>query len=206
MLAPEKRYKILLERIFNLKIMGPALQTVIIVICIIFSAYFSATETAFSTFNRIRMKNMAEKGNKKAARVLALSDNYDTLISTILIGNNLVNILSTSLATILFIDICKDSSLGSTVSTVVMTVVVLMFESGADDQSRQSAARQQATASAILESRRHPGARQQRAAAKNALVQGPQGRGRFNNVAPTIWRGTDIDVPTYLRQGITLEF
>ena len=107
--------------------MGPALQTVIIVICIIFSAYFSATETAFSTFNRIRMKNMAEKGNKKAARVLALSDNYDTLISTILIGNNLVNILSTSLATILFIDICKDSSLGSTVSTVVMTVVVLIF-------------------------------------------------------------------------------
>ena len=107
--------------------MGPALQIVIIVFCIIFSAYFSATETAFSTFNRIRIKNMAEKGNKKAARVLALSDNFDTLISTILIGNNLVNILSTSLATILFIDICNDQSIGTTVSTVVMTVLVLIF-------------------------------------------------------------------------------
>lgn len=107
--------------------MGPALQIVIIVFCIFFSAYFSATETAFSTFNRIRLKNMAEKGNKKAAKVLALSDNFDTLISTILIGNNLVNILSTSLATILFIDLCNDNDLGSTVSTIVMTVIVLMF-------------------------------------------------------------------------------
>ncbi len=108
--------------------MGPALQTVIIVICIIFSAYFSATETAFSTFNRIRMKNMAEKGNKKAAKVLALADNYDTLISTILIGNNLVNILSTSLATILFIGLFNNKQeIGSTVSTVVMTIIVLIF-------------------------------------------------------------------------------
>lgn len=106
--------------------MGPALQTVIIVICIIFSAYFSATETAFSTFNRIRMKNMAEKGNKKAAKALALAENYDTLISTILIGNNLVNILSTSIATVLFIDLIGEG-LGSTISTIVMTVVVLIF-------------------------------------------------------------------------------
>ncbi len=106
--------------------MGPALQTVIIVICIIFSAYFSATETAFSTFNRIRVKNLAEKGNKKAAKVLALADDYDKLISTILIGNNLVNILSTSIATVLFIDLIGES-LGSTISTIVMTVIVLMF-------------------------------------------------------------------------------
>ena len=107
--------------------MGPALQIVIIVICIIFSAYFSATETAFSTFNRIRIKNQAEKGSKKAAKALALADDYDKLISTILIGNNLVNILGTSLATILFIDLCKDNDLGSTLSTVVMTVIILMF-------------------------------------------------------------------------------
>ena len=107
--------------------MGPALQIVIIVICTIFSAYFSATETAFSTFNRIRIKNQAEKGSKKAARALALADDYDKLISTILIGNNLVNILGTSLATILFIDLCKDNDLGSTLSTVVMTVIILMF-------------------------------------------------------------------------------
>jgi len=105
--------------------MGPALQTVIIIICIIFSAYFSATETAFSTFNRIRIKNLAEKGNKKAARVIKLSENYDTLISTILIGNNIVNILGTSIATVLFISLIGD--MGATLSTVVMTVVVLIF-------------------------------------------------------------------------------
>lgn len=102
-------------------------QLIIIVVCILFSAYFSATETAYSTFNRIRVKNLAEKGNKRAARVLKLSESYDTLLSTILIGNNIVNILSTSVATILFIDILKDASIGSTVSTIVMTVAVLIF-------------------------------------------------------------------------------
>ncbi len=108
---------------------GPQiLQLVIIIVCIILSAYFSATETAFSTFNRIRMKNLAEKGNKKAARVIRLSDNYDTLISTILIGNNIVNILGTSLATILFISLFNNNeSLGTTLSTVIMTVAVLIF-------------------------------------------------------------------------------
>ena len=102
-------------------------QLIIIVVCILLSAYFSATETAYSTFNRIRVKTLAEKGNKKAARVLKLSDNYDTLLSTILIGNNIVNILSTSVATIMFIDILKDQNIGSTVSTIVMTVAVLIF-------------------------------------------------------------------------------
>lgn len=105
--------------------MGPALQISIIVFCIIMSAYFSATETAFSTFNRIRIKGLAEKGNKKAATVLKLSENFDTLLSAILIGNNIVNILSTSLATILFVNLIGD--LGATVSTVVMTVSVLIF-------------------------------------------------------------------------------
>lgn len=101
------------------------LQLVIIIVCIILSAYFSATETAFSTFNRIRVKNLAEKGDKRAARVLKISENYDTLISAILIGNNIVNILSTSLATVLFISLIGD--LGSTVSTIVMTAAVLIF-------------------------------------------------------------------------------
>ncbi len=105
--------------------MGPALQIVIIVFCVIMSAYFSATETAFSTFNRIRMKGLAEKGNKRAATVLKLSENYDTLISAILIGNNIVNILATSLATILFVNLIGD--LGATVSTIVMTIAVLIF-------------------------------------------------------------------------------
>ena len=105
--------------------MGPALQISIIVFCVIMSAYFSATETAFSTFNKIRVKGLAEKGNKRAATVLKLSENYDTLISAILIGNNIVNILGASLATILFINLIGD--LGATVSTVVMTLVVLIF-------------------------------------------------------------------------------
>lgn len=108
--------------------MDPAvLQTIIIVICVIASAYFSATETAFSTFNRIRMKNLAEKGNKKAATALRLAEDYDTLITTILIGNNIVNILSTALGTLLFVHLLQNESLGTTVSTVVMTVAVLVF-------------------------------------------------------------------------------
>ena len=107
--------------------MNIPLQVALIVICIILSAYFSATETAFSTFNRIRIKNMAEKGNKRAARVIKLSDNYDKLISTILIGNNIVNILSASLATMLFVELLQSNDLGSTVSTAVMTAAVLIF-------------------------------------------------------------------------------
>ena len=101
---------------------------VIIAFCVIMSAYFSATETAFSTFNKIKVKNMAEDGNKKAARVLKLADNYDSLISTILIGNNIVNILASSLATVMFVKFCNgDSNLGTTLSTIVMTVTVLIF-------------------------------------------------------------------------------
>ena len=111
-------------------IMDPALQIAIIVFCIIMSAYFSATETAFSTFNKIRVKNLAEKGNKKAQTVIKLSENYDTLISTVLIGNNIVNILASSLSTLLFVDLLKDGSLAewsSAISTAVLTIVILTF-------------------------------------------------------------------------------
>lgn len=100
---------------------------IIIVICIIMSAYFSATETAFSSLNRVRVKNMAEKGSKKAQLVLKLSENYDKMLSTILIGNNIVNIACSSLATVLFISLLNDPDLGATVSTVVVTVVLLIF-------------------------------------------------------------------------------
>ena len=100
---------------------------VIIILCIIFSAYFSATETAFSSFNKIRLKTLAEKGNKVAAKALKLSDDYDSLLSTILIGNNIVNILGASLGTLLFTELLKSEDLGATISTVVMTVVVLIF-------------------------------------------------------------------------------
>ncbi len=101
---------------------------IIILLCIVLSAYFSATETAFSTFNRIKMKNLAEKGNKKAAQVLKLSENYDKLISTILIGNNIVNILSASLATLQFTKwLSGAEDLAATLSTVAMTLIVLTF-------------------------------------------------------------------------------
>jgi len=96
------------------------------VVLVIFSGYFSATETAFSSINRIRVKNMADAGNRRAARVLRLSENYDRLLSTILVGNNIVNILLTSIATLFFVDLYGES-LGATVSTIVSTVVVLIF-------------------------------------------------------------------------------
>lgn len=99
---------------------------IIIAICLIMSAYFSATETAFLSLNRIRMKNMADKGNKRAALVLELEEKYDNLLSTILIGNNIVNILSSSLATILFVKMLGDAK-GASVSTIVTTVLVLIF-------------------------------------------------------------------------------
>ena len=99
---------------------------IIMVICLIMSAYFSATETAFSTISKTRLKTLAEKGNKRAALAVKLSDKYDKLLSTILIGNNIVNILLASLGTIVFIGLLKDEEIGSTVSTAVITVVVLL--------------------------------------------------------------------------------
>lgn len=103
-----------------------SISLIIIVFCVIMSAYFSATETAFSSLNRIRIKNMADKGNKKAALVMKMSENYDSMLSTILIGNNIVNIAATSLATVLFVNMLGDDA-GPTVSTIVTTVVVLVF-------------------------------------------------------------------------------
>lgn len=97
----------------------------VIVLCIVGSAYFSASETAFSTMNRIRIKNLADGGDSRAALALKLVDNYDKLISTILIGNNIVNIISASLATVVFTMWLADA--GVSISTVVMTVVVLIF-------------------------------------------------------------------------------
>lgn len=93
--------------------------------CIIMSAYFSATETAFSTFNRAKLKTLAERGNKKASKVLKIAENYDKLISTVLIGNNIVNITLASLGTLVFVNLIGDA--GATVSTVVITVLVLVF-------------------------------------------------------------------------------
>lgn len=102
-----------------------AAQLAIMLFCIIMSAYFSATETAFSTFNRAKLKTLAERGNKKASKVLKIAENYDKLISTVLIGNNIVNITLASLGTLVFVNLIGDA--GATVSTVVITVLVLIF-------------------------------------------------------------------------------
>ncbi len=98
---------------------------IVIALLIMGSAYFSATETAFTKFNRIKMKNEAALGDKRAKLVMKLADNYDNLLSSILIGNNIVNIFSTSLATVLFTNLFGES--GVTVATAVMTVLVLIF-------------------------------------------------------------------------------
>lgn len=98
---------------------------VAIVILVFFSAYFSATETAFTSLNRIKMKNMASEGNKKAELVLQLESKYDKLLTTILVGNNIVNIAMTAIATVLFVKLL--GGYGATVSTVVITIVVLIF-------------------------------------------------------------------------------
>ncbi len=100
-------------------------KLIAMVICLILSAYFSATETSFSSLNKTRLKVLADDGDKKAERALKLAENYDKLIFTILIGNNIVNIAMASIGTLLFIGIYGD--VGATISTVVVTVVVLFF-------------------------------------------------------------------------------
>ena len=103
-------------------------RIIILVVLVILSAFFSATETAFFAANKIRLKSLAGDGNKRAKKALRISDKSDSLLSTILIGNNLVNIAATAIATTMFIDFVNgNADLGSTVATVVITVVVLMF-------------------------------------------------------------------------------
>ena len=96
-----------------------------IIALVTMSAYFSATETAFSSFNKLRMKSKAEDGNSRASLALKLSEDYDRLISTILIGNNIVNITASTVGTVLFTKLYADY--GPTISTVVLTLVVLIF-------------------------------------------------------------------------------
>ena len=92
----------------------------------VLSAYFSASETAFSALNRIKIKNLAADGNKRAKRVLKLTERYDNLLSTILIGNNIVNIAASALATVTAA-ILSDSNWAVTIGTAILTVVILIF-------------------------------------------------------------------------------
>ena len=99
---------------------------VALVILVGFSAFFSASETAFSSLNQIRLKSRAEDGDSSAARVLAMAEQYDKLLSTILIGNNIVNIAAASIGTIIFTKMLG-AERGATVSTIVLTIIVLIF-------------------------------------------------------------------------------
>lgn len=119
------KYSLMKERNHS-AMQSETIPLLVIVLCVILSAYFSATETAFSSLSRIKLKSLADKGDKRAGLVLRLAENYDALLSTILIGNNIVNIASASLATVLFVRFLGEEN-GPGVSTLVTTVVVLIF-------------------------------------------------------------------------------
>lgn len=102
---------------------------IVIAVLVVFSAFFSSAETAFSSLNKVRLKSSeTDENKKKIEKTLVLAENYDMVLSTILIGNNIVNIAASSIATLFFTGVLGDNSdLAATVSTIVMTVVVLIF-------------------------------------------------------------------------------
>ena len=102
-----------------------AVLWILIVILVMLSAFFSGTETAFSSLNKVRLTNLANAGDKRAARAVKISENFDRALSAILIGNNIVNLASASIGTILFTQMLGPAGAG--VSTLVMTLIVLTF-------------------------------------------------------------------------------
>lgn len=99
---------------------------VLLIVCVGLSAFFSGSETAFATVNKIRMKNLASEGNKKAGKVIKIAEDYDRTLSAILIGNNIVNIASASIGTVIFTQFLGTTN-GPWVSTLAMTIIVLIF-------------------------------------------------------------------------------
>ena len=107
---------------------GAGWQIIVLIILVMLSAFFSGTETAFTSFNRNRIKTLAQDGNRRAKSVLDIDDKYEKFISTILVGNNIVNITATTISGVMFANLLKgNEELAPTVSTIVMTVVVLLF-------------------------------------------------------------------------------
>lgn len=107
---------------------GAGWQIPILIILVAMSAFFSGTETAYTSFNKNRMKTLAQDGNKRAKSVLDIEERYEKFLSTILVGNNIVNITATTISGIMFANFMQDKAeLAPTVSTIVMTVVVLLF-------------------------------------------------------------------------------
>ena len=99
--------------------------TAALILCVALSAFFSASETAYAAVNRTRLRARQQEGERRAGLALELAENYDQLLTTILVGNNVVNIAGTSIATVLFTGLV--GSMGATLSTVVMTMLVLLF-------------------------------------------------------------------------------
>ncbi len=107
---------------------GVYLLLIPIFLLLMLSAFFSASETAYSSASKIRLRTMHADGDKKAGKALKLLDRYDDLLSTVLIGNNIVNIVMTTLVTVLFMQlITGNEALANVISTIVMTAVVLIF-------------------------------------------------------------------------------
>ena len=102
-----------------------AVNIILIILCLVFSGLFSSAEMAFSTVNKIRLKNYASQGNKRAEKALEIATKFDNALMAILIGNNVVNTASASIGTILFTEIFGSGGVG--VATMVMTVLVLIF-------------------------------------------------------------------------------
>lgn len=106
---------------------SPSISMIVaLIILVALSAYFSATETAFTSLNRIRLKNRAENGEKRAKTALTLAEQYDRLLSTILIGNNIVNNVATTVGAVLFIHLVNEER-GPAISAIVLTLVILIF-------------------------------------------------------------------------------
>ncbi len=97
----------------------------LVIVMIILSALFSGTETAFSSVNKLRLKNYEAQGNKKASKALKLANNFDEMLTAVLIGNNIVNIATSSVSTVILVDLL--GSKGAAVSTIVITILVLIF-------------------------------------------------------------------------------
>ena len=100
---------------------------VAVIALLLLSAFFSSSETAFSTTNAIRLKNMADENVHGARRVLFIVNNYEKTLSTILIGNNLVNIANTTICAYIFSQLITDPGLANLLNTVIMTIIVLIF-------------------------------------------------------------------------------
>ena len=103
------------------------IKYVVMLITICMSAFFSGTELSMTAVNKLRLQKLAEDGDKRAALAYKISSKYDWMLSGVLIGNNLVNILCSSIATLIFLEIFKDEGLAATMSTVIMTVIILIF-------------------------------------------------------------------------------